>query len=97
MKKPPTKSSKSRKGREQIIVLEDNAGHYYELSRATLERSRVDKDREDQVEDALRDEDCFTTWIKRATIPGSIASAPFKGGRALHYAGFYLTSGKSKR
>jgi len=97
MKKPATKSSKPRKGRQQIIVLQDGAGNYYEISRATLERSRVDDDRKEELEEALKDEDCFTTWIKRATIPGSIAAAPFVGGRALHYAGFYISSIKSKR
>jgi hypothetical protein len=97
MKKTAAKSSKSRKRGHQIIVLMDGAGNYYELSRATLERSRVGKDRKTKVKQALEDEDCFTTWIKRATIPGSIASAPFVGGRALHYAGFYLGSAKPKR
>ena len=91
MKKQPKKSSKSATKREQIIVLEDGAGNYYELPRETLERSRVDDDRKDEVAEALEDEDCFTTWIKRATIPGSIVAAPFKGGRALHYAGFYIS------
>jgi hypothetical protein len=96
MKKAGTKSSSARKRRQQIIVLKDGDGNYYELARATLERSRVDKDRKREVEAALEDEDCFTSWIKRATIPGSIAAAPFEGGRALHYAGFYL-SGASKK
>ena len=96
MKNPGTKSSNGGKGRQQMIVLKDGAGNYYELSRATLERSRVDEDRKREVEAALEDEDCFTTWIKRATIPGSIAAAPFVGGRALHYAGFYLSKAKSK-
>jgi hypothetical protein len=97
MKKRAKKSSKPRGGRRQIIVLMDGAGNYYEISRATLESCRVDDDRKDDVEEALEDEDCFTTWIKRATIPGSIAAAPFVGGRALHYAGFYLSSTQSKR
>jgi hypothetical protein len=97
MKKPATKSSKSPRRRQQIIVLVDGDGNYYEIPRATLERSRVDKRRKKQVKEALEDEDCFTTWIKRATIPGSIASAPFEGGRALHYAGFYISSTESKR
>jgi hypothetical protein len=97
MKEPATKSSRPPRRRQQIIVLMDGAGNYYEIPRAIFERSRVDKDREDEVEDALQDEDCFTTWIKRATIPGSIAAAAFKGGRALHYAGFYISPPKLKR
>ncbi len=97
MKEGAKKSAKARGGRQQIIVLMDGDENYYEIPRATLESCRVDKDRKDEVEDALQDEDCFTTWIKRATIPGSIASAPFEGGRALHYAGFYITSAESKK
>jgi len=97
MKKSAARSSKSARKRRQIIVLLDGDGNYYEIPRATLERSRVDKRRKKEVMEALKDEDCFTTWIKRATIPGSIASAPFEGGRALHYAGYYIGSTKSKR
>jgi hypothetical protein len=93
------KSEKTPKPRtnRQIIVFKDGAGNYYEVSRATLERSRVDKDRIKKLEKALKDEECITTWIKRATIPGSIASAPFVGGRALHYAGYYLSRIKPNR
>ena len=80
-----------------MIVFKDNAGHYYEVPRATLERSRADKDRAKEIKKALEDEECITTWIKRATIPGSIASAPFVGGRALHYAGYYLSPLKQNR
>jgi hypothetical protein len=75
----------------------DGAKNYYALPRKMLERCRVSKERKKEIIEALEDEDCFTTWIKRATIPGSIAAAPFKGGRALHYAGFYISPRKLKR
>lgn len=96
MKKSATKHSKSAAKRKQIIVLKDGVGNYYTLPRAILERARVDRRRKKQIEKALEDEECITTWIKRATIPGSIAAAAFKGGRALHYAGYYLRKTKSK-
>jgi hypothetical protein len=98
MKKTPTKGSKRRPTKkQQIIVLTDGAGNYYELPRATLERSRVSERRKEKVAAALKDMPSQFTWIKRATIPGSTAAAPFEGGRALHYAGFYLSSTRPKR
>src|SRR4051794_33592538 len=100
MKKPATKGSKRRRiTKEQIIVLLDGEGHYYELPRAQLERSRVPKSREKEVEAALKDLPAKFIWIHRTAVPGSIAADadPFEGGRVLHYAGFYLTSAKSKR
>ena len=98
MKKPATKSSKkARKKRQQIIVLVDGAGNYYELPRATLERSRVKEHRKKEVAAALKDEPPVLQWIQRPTIPGSVVSTPFKGGRHLRYAGYYLISTKAKR
>lgn len=97
MKKPTKSSKKSSSKKQQIIVLMDGAKNYYELPRKLLERCRVSKERKKKVVKALEDKDCFTTWIKRATIPGSIAAAAFKGGRALHYAGFYISPHKFKR
>ena len=91
MKKPTTKSS-----RQQIIVLKDGDKNYYELTRATLERARESEDRKKEVAEALKNPPRLFTYIRRSTIPGSIAAAPFKGGRQLHYAGFYLSSTKSK-
>lgn len=96
MKKPAATRSKSAGKRQQMIVFMDGKENYYEIPREVLERSRVEGRRKKEVEEALEDEDCFTTWIKRATIPGSVASAPFEGGRALHYAGFYITSSEAK-
>jgi hypothetical protein len=90
MKKPTARRAKRATKREQIIVLMDGDRNYYAIPRKVLERARVDRRRGKKIAEALEDEDCFTTWIKRATIPGSIASAPFKGGRALHYAGYYF-------
>lgn len=94
MKTPRRKNPKSRTKRQQVIVFKDGAGNLYEIPRAMLDRRKVNKNRKKKVKAALEDEDCFTTWIKRATIPGSVASAPFVGGRALHYAGFYLRAKK---
>jgi hypothetical protein len=91
MKKPATKSSKKRPSkRQQIIVLVDDAGNYYELPRATLERSKVSRSRTAKVAAALEDVPSEFRYIGHANIPGGVAAAPFKGGRALHYAGFYL-------
>jgi hypothetical protein len=99
MKKPTKSSKKTSRKKQQIIVLMDGAKNYYALPRKVLERCRVSKEHKKEIIEALEDEDCFTTWIKRATIPGSIAKGfpPFKGGRALHYAGFYISPRQFKR
>lgn len=91
MKKPARKSStKHSTKRRQIIVLVDSAKNYYEIPRAVLERSRVSKSRKEQVKAALQNEPTIFKYIGHRNIPGGIAMRPFKGGRALHYAGFYL-------
>ena len=95
--KKTTGSKRRRIEQEQIIVLMDDEGHFYELPRATLDASRVPEAQEDEVEKKLKDPPEKFVWIHRTAVPGSIAAAPFEGGRALHYAGFYLKSTKSKR
>jgi hypothetical protein len=99
MKKPATKSSQKRPSkRQQIIILVDGAGNYYELPRATLERSRVSDHRKAKVAAALEDVPIEFEYIGSPNIPGGIAKAPqFVGGRQLHYGGFYVSSTKSKR
>ena len=99
MKKPATKSSEKHPSkRQQIIVLVDGAENYYELPRATLERSRVSDSRKAEVAAALEDVPSEFKYIGHANIPGGIADAPpFAGGRQLHYGGFYLSSTKAKR
>ena len=97
MKKPTTKGSKKRRvTKEQIIVLVDGEGHFYELSRAELEHSRVPKSREKELEDNLQDMPEKFIWIHRTAVPGSIAAKEFDGGRVLHYAGYTLRPTKSK-
>src|SRR5919198_6132310 len=95
----PAMESRGRGFREpvkqQLIVLMDGAGNYYELPRATLERSRVKESRKKKVAAAIKDLPRQFTYIRKSTIPGSMAADPFKGG--LRYAGFYLSSAKSKR
>jgi len=84
--------------KQQIIVLMDGAGNYYELPRATLERSRVSDRRKKKVVAALVVGDHPEhIYIKGSAIPGSIAAAKFVGARQLHYVGFYLSSTKAKR
>jgi hypothetical protein len=90
-------SKRRRIEQEQMIVLMDGNGNYYELTRATLERSKVPPGNQDAVEAALKDVPEKFIWIHRTAVPGSIASAPIEGGRVLHYAGFYLKPIKSKR
>jgi hypothetical protein len=90
-------SKRRRIEEEQMIILMDGNGHYYELPRATLERSRVPADRQDAVEARLKDVPEKFIWIHRTAVPGSVAAAPFEGGRVLHYAGFYLGSIKTKK
>jgi hypothetical protein len=98
MKKPAKKSPKKRPTKKrQIIVLKDGADNYYEIPRAVLERSRVSERRKAKVVAALEDVPSEFTYIGQPNIPGGITTAPFKGGRQLHYAGFYLSSAKPKR
>lgn len=89
-KKPPSK-------RRQIIVLVDSAGNYYELQRATLERSRVSDRRKEKVKRSLEDVIEESGYINAPVIPGSIVTNPVAGSQVLRYAGFYLGSTKSKR
>jgi hypothetical protein len=96
MKKRPTKRPRKRPiKQQQIIVLVDGAGNYYELPRATLERSKVKAHRKKKVAAALKDEPAVFRYIQRPTIPGSVVS--IKGGHQLRYAGFYLRPTKSTR
>jgi hypothetical protein len=98
MKKSATKSSKKPSSkRQQIIVLVDSAGNYYELPRATLERSRVSNRRKEKVKRALEDVLEESGYINDPVIPGSIVTNPVVGSQVLRYAGFYLGSTKSKR
>lgn len=97
MKKPATKRSKKPPGkRQQIIVLVDSAGNYYELPRAALERSRVSDRRKQEVKMALEDVLEESGYINAPTIPGSIVTSPVVGSQVVRYAGFYLSSTKSK-
>src|SRR5262249_6498677 len=82
---------------QQIIVLVDAAENYYELSRVTLERSRVPESRKKFVAGALKDEPIKYRYISDKAIPGSIAAPKFVGALELRYAGFYLRSTKVKR
>jgi hypothetical protein len=98
MKKPATKSSKKPSSkRQQIIVLVDGAGNYYELPRAALERSRVSDRRKEEVKRALEDVLEESGYIGAPVIPGSIVTSPLVGSQALRYAGFYLGSTKARR
>ena len=98
MKKRMTKpASKRPVNKQQIIVLMDGAGNYYEVPRATLERCRVKEHRKEEVASALKDEPPALQWIQRPTIPGSVVATAFEGGRHLRYAGHYLKSIKANR
>jgi hypothetical protein len=98
MKKPARKRSKKPPiKRQQIIVLVDGAGNYYEFPRAVLERSRVSGRRKEEVKRALENVLEESGYIGAPVIPGSIVTSPVVGSQALRYAGFYLSSTKSKR
>ena len=98
MRKSTTRSERQRPVKQQqIIVLEDGAGNYYELPRVALEKSKVTAARKRKVVAALEDVPSQFAYIAVPTIAGSIAAAPFVGGRQLHYAGFYLRPVASKR
>jgi hypothetical protein len=95
-KQPAKKSSKPVVSRQQMIVFVDGYENYYEFSRATVERSRVDESRKKKVAACLKDLPSEFIYINHATIPGSTVSDPLEGGRQLHYAGFYLRPTKRK-
>jgi hypothetical protein len=98
MKKPARKKSKKPPiKQQQIIVFMDGNGNYYEIPRATLERSRVSESRKKKVAATLEDVPSEFWYIGGPAIPGSVAAPKFDGGRQLHYAGFYLKSTKAKR
>ena len=99
MNKPAAKGSKRRRvTKEQIIVLLDGEGYFYELPLEQLLKSKVPPERQEDVKKELRDkpEKSEFAWIHRTAVPGSIAAKEFDGGRVLHYAGFTLRSIKSK-
>jgi len=97
MKTSTSKKSKKRPIKQQIIVLRDGIGNYYEIPRATLERCRVSESRKKKVAADLEDVPSEFWYIGGPAIPGSVAAPKMKGGRQLHYAGFYLESVKAKR
>jgi hypothetical protein len=97
MKTSTSKKSKKHEIKQQIIVLRDGIGNYYEIPRATLERCRVSESRKKKVAAALEDVPSEFWYIGGPAIPGSVAAPKMRGGRQLHYAGFYLESIKAKR
>ena len=97
MKKKTRSSSKKRPVKhQQIIVLVDGAGNYYEIPRAKLEISRVSERRKKKVAEALEKPGSSWHYIPGTAIPGSIAPTKFVGAQQLRYAGFYLSSTKAK-
>ncbi len=94
-KKKPKKKSPIKK--QQIIVLVDGAGNYYELPRATLERSRVSDRRKKKIAAAIARPSPAWHYIPSTAVPGGILPSKFVGAQQLRYAGFYLTSAKAKR
>lgn len=94
MKKPAKKAPIKR---DQIIVFVDSAGNYYELSRATLERSTVSERRKKIVERALEDAPAQYIYINAVSIPGSIEAKSMANSQVLRYAGSYLRSAKRRR
>jgi hypothetical protein len=99
MKKKPAakKAKRSALKRQQIIVLVDGAGYYYELPRVVFERSRADDRRKKEIEKKLKERPGEFVYINDPRIPGSVVAPPFEGGQQLRYAGFYLSSRKAKR
>ncbi len=99
MRKTAKKKSKKKSPikKQQVIVLVDGAGNYYELPRATLERSRVSDRRKKKIAAAIDKMGTRWSYIPGTAIPGGIAPSEFLGGQQLRYAGFYLTSAKAKR
>jgi hypothetical protein len=91
MKKPPKKNSK----KQQMIVLVDGAGNFYEFPRAVLENAKVSESRKEEVKAALYDVLEESGYINAPVIPGAIVSPPVRTSQALWYAGFYLKKSKS--
>lgn len=92
MKKPAKKPPGQK---QQIIVLVDSAGNYYELPRAKLETFKVKDSRKELVASSLNDVAAQTGYINAPTIPGSIVSNPVENSQVLRYVGFYVRSSES--
>ena len=90
MKKHSKNVRKPSARQEQVIVLKDGAGNYYEIPRANLERSKVRGPRKKRLKKLLMSPPGTYGYIRASWIPGSVASHKFVGGKQLHYAGFYL-------
>ena len=97
MKKQMKHSRKRPAKQQQIIVLVDGAGNYYEIPRAKLERSRVSDRRKKKVSAALKAMGPRWHYIPATAVPGSIAPPEFVEAQRLRYTGFYVTSTKTKR
>ena len=89
--------SKRRTSKKQVIILTDAAGNYYEVPRATLEKGRASRFRKRQIDKMLQDKQIEFSYIGHGNIPGSMGIPSFRGGRQLHYLGFYLSPSSTKR
>lgn len=80
---------------EQIIVLKDGAGNYYEIPRTALESYLVPENRVAEVEAALLELHILTGYINAPSLPGSIVGTVGEEGRGLYCAGVYLSGSES--
>lgn len=98
-KKPAAKSSKkkpaSKRQRHQIIVLKDGADNYYEIQRATLERSKVSARRKARVIAAVKKVPVYFLYIPGTSVPGSMTAPKFTDIGELQHVGSYLSSSKA--
>jgi len=85
-KKTARKRPKKRSRKKQMIVLVDNAGNYYELPRATIERARVSDRRKKKLAALVTAGGVQMRYIPSPGIPGAIA-APRQV--ELRYVGHY--------
>ena len=85
-KKTARKRPRKRSRKKQMIVLVDNAGNYYELPRATIERARVSDRRKKKLAALVTTGGIQMRYIPSTGIPGGIA-APKQV--ELRYVGHY--------
>ncbi len=94
--KKTRKSARTTAGAVEVVVLLDNAGNYYELSRETLESSRVPDDEVDCLKEKLENVVGMSGYINIPFIPGSIVATFVLPAAALQHVGTYRKKSKKR-
>lgn len=75
---------------EQIVVLIDGSGNYYELTRETLEKSKVPDEKKAEIDAKIQNVLVATGYIGSGGLPGGIVRTFSICLNGLRYVGYYL-------